>query len=73
MKKEYWKPVLGYEGLYEVSNWGRVKSLKRIVKKWDGYRTIPERILNTIKKVKMNIYMLIYLKKGNIKHFLFIV
>ena len=27
MKKEIWKPVLGYEGLYEVSNWGRVKSL----------------------------------------------
>ena len=28
MKKEYWKPVVEYEGLYEVSNWGRVKSLK---------------------------------------------
>ena len=28
MKKEYWKPVVGYEGLYEVSNWGRVKSIK---------------------------------------------
>ena len=26
MKKEYWKPVVGYEGLYEVSNLGRVKS-----------------------------------------------
>ena len=30
MKKEYWKPVLDYEGLYEVSNWGRVKSLNYI-------------------------------------------
>lgn len=28
MKIEIWKPVVGYEGLYEVSNWGRVKSLK---------------------------------------------
>ena len=31
MKKEYlneiWKPIKGYEGLYEVSNLGRVKSL----------------------------------------------
>ena len=27
MKKEYWKPVVGFEGLYEVSNWGKVKSL----------------------------------------------
>ena len=32
MKKEYWKPVVGYEGLYEVSNWGRAKSLDRYVK-----------------------------------------
>ena len=28
MKKEYWKPVLGYEGHYQVSNFGRVKSIK---------------------------------------------
>lgn len=28
MKKEIWKPVLGYKGLYEVSNWGRVKSIR---------------------------------------------
>lgn len=27
MKKEYWRPIVGYEGLYEVSNFGRVKSL----------------------------------------------
>lgn len=27
MRKEYWRPVVGYEGLYEVSNIGRVKSL----------------------------------------------
>lgn len=49
MKKEYWKPVVGYEGLYEVSNWGRVKSLKRLVKshnKWgDMFILINEKIL----------------------------
>ena len=27
---EQWKPVVGYEGLYEVSNQGRVRSLDRI-------------------------------------------
>ena len=27
MEKEYWRPVVGYEGLYEVSYLGRVKSL----------------------------------------------
>ena len=25
---EFWKPIYGYEGLYEVSNFGRVKSVK---------------------------------------------
>lgn len=25
---EQWKPIVGYEGLYEISNLGRVKSLK---------------------------------------------
>ena len=29
MSAEIWKPVVGYEGLYEVSNLGRVKSLPR--------------------------------------------
>ena len=27
---EIWKPVVGYEGLYEVSSYGRVRSLDRI-------------------------------------------
>lgn len=49
MKKEYWKPVVGYEGLYEVSNWGRVKSVKRLVKSPRGYRTVCERILKPTK------------------------
>lgn len=29
MSKEIWKDVVGYEGLYEVSSFGRVKSFKR--------------------------------------------
>ena len=28
--KEEWRSVVGYEGLYEVSNYGRVKSLARV-------------------------------------------
>lgn len=31
MNKEIWKPVAGFEGLYEVSNLGRVKG-KRVLK-----------------------------------------
>lgn len=29
MNNEKWKPVVGYEGLYEVSNFGRINSVKR--------------------------------------------
>jgi len=44
--KEKWKPIAGYEGYYEVSNFGRVKSLSRIVPRSDsGYLTVGERIL----------------------------
>lgn len=30
LPNEIWKPILGYEGLYEISNLGRVKSLPKI-------------------------------------------
>lgn len=29
MGKEIWKPIKGYEGLYQVSNLGRVKRFDR--------------------------------------------
>ena len=32
MIKEEWKDILGYEGIYQVSNMGRVKSLDRYKK-----------------------------------------
>ena len=32
MVDEVWKDVQGYEGLYQVSNFGRIKSLERVVK-----------------------------------------
>lgn len=33
---EVWKPVPGYEGLYEVSNMGRVRSLPRVIRQDSG-------------------------------------
>lgn len=44
MINEIWKPVVGYEGLYEVSNYGNVKSLERYVK--SSYNSV------TLKKEK---------------------
>lgn len=44
--QEIFKSINGYEGLYEVSNFGRVKSLKRYVLCKDGKtKVIKERIL----------------------------
>lgn len=43
---EEWRDIKGYEGLYQVSNEGRVKSLNREITYKDGRNKIlPERIL----------------------------
>jgi hypothetical protein len=41
---EIWVDIVGYEGMYMVSNYGRVKSLKRYCKTLNGIRTVPEKI-----------------------------
>lgn len=52
-ENEIWKPVVGYEGLYEVSNLGRIRSCDRIVKYSNGrihnYKSVilKPNILNT--------------------------
>lgn len=44
--EEIWKDVIGYEGHYQVSNFGNVKSLKRTVIRKDGFEMkIKEKIL----------------------------
>lgn len=35
--KEIWKNIKGFEGLYQVSNLGRVKALKRVIKRKDAH------------------------------------
>lgn len=46
---EVWKDIQGYEDKYQISNQGRVKSLTRIVKQWNGNswccRKLKERFL----------------------------
>lgn len=44
MEKEIWKPVVGYEGYYEISNLGRLKSVERMVKQGNHLRHVLERI-----------------------------
>jgi hypothetical protein len=46
---EYWAPVVGFEGIYEVSSLGRVRSSERVIQLTDHptlkQRTIKARIL----------------------------
>lgn len=59
-KKENWKPINGYEGLYEISDLGRVKSLRRKknnkplifsnCKNSNGYNAVNLRKDNKIKR-----------------------
>ena len=58
-EKEIWKDIKGYEGLYKVSNKGKIKSKKRRGN-W------KERILK-FSKTKDNYYMVNLYKNGNIK------
>jgi hypothetical protein len=49
IKHEVWKDILNYEGLYQVSDLGRVKSLAKTRRTGKGYsfvREYPEKILS---------------------------
>lgn len=63
--KEIYKPVLGYEGYYKVSNFGNVKSLSRKALGILGStRNLKERIL--AKRFNHDGYSQVYLGKNNI-------
>ena len=46
--QEIWKDIKGYEGRYQVSNYGKVKSLTRKVDTFNGQRTIEGKILKPL-------------------------
>ena len=51
--KEVWKDVVGWEGIYQVSNMGRVKSLPRVFMKKDGkLQPVKGTILKQVKNKK---------------------
>lgn len=60
---EVWRDIAGYEGIYQVSNMGRVKSLDRITS--NGQRRKGQIILP--RKNKCGYYQ-ICLSKNNVKH-----
>lgn len=61
---EVWKDIVGYEGLYKVSNLGRVKSLDRIVTHKNGRKRLFKGKLITPFK---NEYFMVVLSKNGKK------
>lgn len=53
MQKEIWRDVVGYEGYYQVSNLGRVKSVDRVILDKNGHEYhYKERIMKLYKNAK---------------------
>ena len=62
---EEWKDIIGYEGLYQVSNYGRVKHLTQTHKNRFGECVKQEHIVGY---KGSNGYMYVVLHKNNIPH-----
>lgn len=60
---EVWREVKGYEGIYEVSNLGRVRSLERFRKNNGGLQKTPQRLLS-LDRVNHKGYVLVHLSKN---------
>lgn len=43
--KEIWRPIRGYENLYEVSNLGKVRSLDKLVRRGTGVMLMKRKVL----------------------------
>lgn len=62
--EEVWKPIEGYEGIYEISNLGRIKSLSRDVKSCYGH--IAHRVERIkVPKKEHDGYMVVSLYKNS--------
>ena len=49
--QEIWKPIVGYEGLYEVSNLGRVKALEKLIPyRLEGYKSKRKEKINLFRQ-----------------------
>jgi hypothetical protein len=64
--KEIWKDIAGYEGFYQVSNYGRVKSLKRTVISKKGQRSeVDEKILKPVWRCRNADYSAVHLCRNS--------
>lgn len=62
-EEEIWKDISGFEGKYQISNFGRIKSLSREIRNKFSYYIKPEKIFN--KYLNGEGYQIVKLYKGN--------
>lgn len=62
---EVWKDVVGYEGLYQVSNYGNVRSIDRYVSGRWGKQLRKGKMLSQRKRCKTDHYLSVPLWKEN--------
>ena len=66
--EEVWKDINEFKGYYQVSNFGRIKSLFRYVKVKNGFRSVPEKILKP--KIDKDGYLHVVLQKDRKSRYL---
>lgn len=70
MKAEIWKDVVGYEGLYEISSFGNIRSVERIIKDSIGRNRIFKSANLKVRKNKYGYMDILLLKDGKQTQFL---
>ena len=68
IENEIWKDVIGYEGLYQISNMGRVKSIKDTILRNGNLKYVVTIKKERLRKPQMdkNGYLFVTLSKNNI-------
>lgn len=68
-EKEIWKDIAGYEGFYQVSNLGRVRSLDRVIVRKNGWKqTFDGKLLKP--KTYKNGYLFVCINNAKTKKYI---
>ena len=70
MEKEIWKDITGYEGYYQVSNKGRIRSVDRTVIGRGGMKMFRKSLIKGIYTDKLGYYHVGLSKEGVLKRHL---
>lgn len=67
MEKEIWIEINGFEGIYDISTYGNVKSRERVKRCVNGFSSVKERFLKS--NLSSNGYLSITLSKEGKRHY----